>query len=403
MLMITSFANPRVAQAFVDYMATQGVILTIQQHNQRDVWLADESQAERVRAELARFLENPADPRYLAASWQAGHTGSGLHYRLMITSFANPRVAQAFVDYMATQGVILTIQQHNQSDVWLADESQAERVRAELARFLENPADPRYLAASWQAGHTGSGLHYRRYPFFAALRERAGPVTWVVMIACVVVFIAMQILGDQEVMLWLAWPFDPTLKFEFWRYFTHALMHFSLMHILFNLLWWWYLGGAVEKRLGSGKLIVITLISALLSGYVQQKFSGPWFGGLSGVVYALMGYVWLRGERDPQSGIYLQRGLIIFGYVQQKFSGPWFGGLSGVVYALMGYVWLRGERDPQSGIYLQRGLIIFALIWIVAGWFDLFGMSMANGAHIAGLAVGLAMAFVDSLNARKRK
>ena len=126
-------------------------------------------------------------------------------------------------------------------------------------------------------------------PFFAALRERAGPVTWVVMIACVVVFIAMQILGDQEVMLWLAWPFDPTLKFEFWRYFTHALMHFSLMHILFNLLWWWYLGGAVEKRLGSGKLIVITLISALLSGYVQQKFSGPWFGGLSGVVYALMG------------------------------------------------------------------------------------------------------------------
>ena len=135
------------------------------------------------------------------------------------------------------------------------------------------------------------------------------------MIACVVVFIAMQILGDQEVMLWLAWPFDPTLKFEFWRYFTHALMHFSLMHILFNLLWWWYLGGAVEKRLGSGKLIVITLISALLSGYVQQKFSGPWFGGLSGVVYALMGYVWLRGERDPQSGIYLQRGLIIFALI----------------------------------------------------------------------------------------
>lgn len=86
-------------------------------------------------------------------------------------------MAQAFVDYMATQGVILTIQQHNQSDVWLADESCAERVRAELARFLENPADPRYLAASWQSGHTDSGLHYRRYPFFAALRERAGPVT----------------------------------------------------------------------------------------------------------------------------------------------------------------------------------------------------------------------------------
>ena len=274
---------------------------------------------------------------------------------LMITSFTNPRVAQAFVDYMATQGVILTIQQHTQTDVWLADESQAGRVNEELARFLENPGDPRYLAASWQSGQTGSGLHYSRFPFLATIRERAGPCTLLLMAACIIVFIIMNVVGDQSVMIALAWPYDPSLEFDVWRYFTHALMHFSVMHILFNLLWWWYLGGIVEKRLGSGKLIVITVISALLSGYVQHKFSGPWFGGLSGVVYALMGYVWLRGE-----------------------------------------------RDPESGIYLQRGLIAFALIWLIAGWFDLFGMSIANGAHVTGLAVGLAMALADTLHARKR-
>ncbi|MBM7355028.1 rhomboid family intramembrane serine protease GlpG [Lelliottia amnigena] len=274
---------------------------------------------------------------------------------LMITSFTNPRVAQAFVDYMATQGVVLTIQQHTQTDVWLADESQAERVNAELVRFLENPADPRYLAASWTTGHMDSGLHYQRFPFFATVRERAGPFTLLLMAACILVFIIMNVVGDQPVMIALAWPYGPAVQYDVWRYFTHALMHFSVLHILFNLLWWWYLGGAVEKRLGSGKLIVITLISALLSGYVQHKFSGPWFGGLSGVVYALMGYAWLRGE-----------------------------------------------RDPESGIYMQRGLITFALIWLIAGWFDLFGMSIANGAHVTGLAVGLAMAFADTLNARKR-
>ena len=274
---------------------------------------------------------------------------------LMITSFTNPRVAQAFVDYMATQGIILTIQQHTQSDVWLADESQAERVRAELTRFLENPADPRYLAASWQSGHTNSGLHYRRFPFLETLKANAGPVTMAVMIACILVFVLMNVVGDQAVMMWLAWPYDSSVQFEAWRYFSHALMHFSVLHILFSLLWWWYLGGAVEKRIGSGKLVVITAISALLSGFIQHQFSGPWFGGLSGVVYALMGYVWLRGE-----------------------------------------------RDPDSGIYLQRGLIIFSLVWLVAGWFDLFGMSIANGAHVTGLVVGLAMAFVDTLNARKR-
>lgn len=272
---------------------------------------------------------------------------------LMITSFTNPRVAQAFVDYMATQGVILTIQQNAHTDVWLADEAHAERVQHELARFLENPADPRYLAASWQSGHTNTGLHYRRYPFLATLRERAGPVTLLVATACILVFILMNVISAQSVMLWLAWPFDPDLRFEVWRYFSHALMHFSLMHILFNLLWWWYLGGAVEKRLGSGKLVVITVISALLSGFIQHKFSGPWFGGLSGVVYALIGYVWLRGE-----------------------------------------------RDPQSGIYLQRGMMAFALVWLVVGWLDLFGMSIANGAHVTGLLVGLAMALVDGRSKR---
>ena len=274
---------------------------------------------------------------------------------IMITSFANPRVAQAFVDYMATQGIILTIQQHEQSDIWLANDSQESRVRAELEQFLANPGDSRYLAASWNTGHTGSGLRYQRYPFLATITQKAGPFTMVIMAACVLVFILMQAVGDRAVMVWLAWPYKDSLHYELWRYFSHALMHFSILHITFNLLWWWYLGGPVEKRLGSGKLITLTLVSALLSGFVQYKFGGPLFGGLSGVVYALMGYVWLRGE-----------------------------------------------RDPESGIYMQRGLMVFAVLWIVIGFFDVLGMSIANAAHISGLMVGLAMALVDTMHARKR-
>ena len=66
----------------------------------------------------------------------------------------------------------------------------------------------------------------------------------------------------------------------------------------------------------------------------------------------------------------------------------------------MGYCWLRGERDPESGICLERGLIGFALVWLVVGWFGAFGLAIANAAHVGGLLVGLAMAFVDT---RKKK
>lgn len=271
-----------------------------------------------------------------------------------ITQFNNPRMAQAFVDYMATQGVSLQIEQDQHYVVLLEDESKAEMVENELRQFVSDPYHARYQAASWQSGTMESGLHYPRNRLIGHLRERAGPLTLTLMVICVAVFILMQIVGDEQVLAWMAWPADTAQDFQLWRWFSHALLHFSLLHILFNLMWWWYLGGAVEKRLGSGKLFVIALISALLSGFVQAKLSGIWFGGLSGVVYALMGYCWLRGE-----------------------------------------------RDPESGIFLERGLMAFAILWLIMGYFDMFGLAIANGAHLAGLLVGLAMAFVDTRHRRR--
>ncbi|WP_042959194.1 rhomboid family intramembrane serine protease GlpG [Erwinia tasmaniensis] len=267
---------------------------------------------------------------------------------MRITHFTHLRPAQAFVDYMSTRGIRLRIERDNGYTLWLDDESQSGVVENELDRFIRDPNHARYQAASWHSGTTHSGIHYQHTSLLANLRERAGPLTLSVIAACVLVFILMQVVGDQAVMSLLSWP-DETQHYQLWRWFSHALLHFSLLHILFNLMWFWYLGGALEKRLGSGKLFVIMLISALLSGWMQAKFSGVLFGGLSGVVYALMAYSWLRGE-----------------------------------------------RDPDSGIFLQRGLMAFAVLWLLVGYFGWFGLSIANAAHVTGLLVGLAMAFVDT-------
>lgn len=273
-----------------------------------------------------------------------------------ITQFSNPRMAQAFVDYMATRGVRLHIEpQQQQYLLWLDDEQQLTLAESELSRFLQDPNHPRYQDASWKSGGTKLNIRYPRGQFWRNIRERAGPVTLSVMAICIVVFILMQFFGDETVLSWLSWPDGPDQYFEVWRWISHAFLHFSLLHITFNLLWWWYLGGLIEKRLGSGKLFVIALISALLSGWMQAKYSGIWFGGLSGVVYALMGYCWLRGE-----------------------------------------------RDPDSGVFLERGLIVFSILWLVVGYYGLFGMDIANMAHFTGLLIGLAMAFTDSQAAVKR-
>ena len=59
-------------------------------------------------------------------------------------------------------------------------------------------------------------------------------------------------------------------------------------------------------------------------------------------------------------------------------------------------MWLRGEREPQGPLFLQRGLMAFALLWLIAGYFDILGMSIANGAHVAGLVIGVLMALWDT-------
>lgn len=276
--------------------------------------------------------------------------------RLIVLS--NPRMAHAFVDYMATLNVTIEIHyQQQQIELWLVDESSEQLAHQELDRFLHNPNDPRYLAASWQSGRSDANITYHRAYSLATLRNQAGPLTFAVIAICVIVYLLMQLFGDDALMEIFAYPADSSQYIQIWRWVSHAFLHFSLMHILFNLVWWWYLGGPLEKRLGTGKLLEITLLSAILSGCGQAMFSGHMFGGLSGVVYALIGYCWLSGE-----------------------------------------------RAPERGIFLQRSLMAFAVAWIVIGYFgalSLVGLSIGNTAHLGGLVVGLALAWWDTRSSQR--
>jgi len=81
---------------------------------------------------------------------------------MRITQFNQPRMAQAFVDYMATQGITLRIEHENHYVIMLDDESKIAVVENELQQFLHDPNHPRYQAASWHSGKTDSGLRYER-------------------------------------------------------------------------------------------------------------------------------------------------------------------------------------------------------------------------------------------------
>jgi len=141
---------------------------------------------------------------------------------------------------------------------------------------------------------------------------------------------------------------------QLWRIITPIFIHFSFLHILFNMYWLYYLGGGLEGKLGTVRFAFFILLTAALSNLGQFLVTGS----------------------------------------------PFFGGMSGVNYALFGYLWIRGNRDPSFGIQLDQGTITILLIWFGLCFTGLVG-NIANTAHTLGLASGAAWGWLAARRAMR--
>lgn len=273
--------------------------------------------------------------------------------RLMVLN--NARVAQAFIDYMASRHISIQMSPEGEGRValWLIDAQHQVETEAELNRFLSEPNHKRYQAASWDVAETRkSQFHYHTPSFLSMIKAKAGPVTLSIMLLCVVIFALQQLGFNQRIFQMLHFPALDGQQWQLWRWLSHAVLHFSVMHIAFNILWWWQLGGDIEKKLGGLKLLQIFALSSALSG---------------------AGQYWVEGAN--------------------------FGGLSGVVYALVGYLWVVSTKAPQLGLTIPRQIVGFMLIWLVLGYMQPF-MAIANTAHLAGLIAGVGIGWIDSMKSK---
>jgi GlpG protein len=83
---------------------------------------------------------------------------------------------------------------------------------------------------------------------------------------------------------------------QVWRLFTPIFLHSGIFHLGFNMYWVWLLGGQIEGIQGSRFLLFFVLVFAALCNTSQYLMSGPLFVGISGVVYALLGYIWMMSR-----------------------------------------------------------------------------------------------------------
>ncbi|MDO4626669.1 MAG: rhomboid family intramembrane serine protease [Pasteurellaceae bacterium] len=230
-----------------------------------------------------------------------------------------------------------------------------EQIKQEVRNFVADPFNEKYQQASWQTGNvlTQSGLGTQIKQTALSVKNaflHSGKLTLFLTAVCVIVYLC-QILGFQDRIFEFAhYPDSVAENTQYWRYLSHTLVHLSLWHLLFNVVWWWIFAGAIERQFGTHRLLLIYLSAGVISGIVQNAFSGPAFFGLSGVVYAVLGFV----------------------FVVDKFSK-------------------QTHFDLPAGFFSM--LVVGVLLGFVSPW--LVGVEMGNAAHIAGLMLGLIFGVVQ--------
>ncbi|PYJ99829.1 MAG: hypothetical protein DME23_08740 [Verrucomicrobia bacterium] len=288
--------------------------------------------------------------------------------------------AREFGDYLYAQGIGNRIEPARDGtwELWVEAEDQIATATVLLKEYQGNPGDPKYQQSSriarekreqeQQANEAAQKRFFDRRNLFP-LSWGLGVTTGILIAISVATALVSVFGGNSKPILWMfISEYDveggamarlgglPEIRHgELWRLFTPMFIHFGLLHLLFNMVWLLDLGTMIERRQSTRVLSALVLVIAALSDFGQ--------------------YLW---------------------------QGPGFGGMSGVVYGLIGYIWLRGKFDPASGLFLHSSTVTMAVIWFVLCLVRVIP-NMANGAHGVGFAVGIAWGYVSALLAARKR
>jgi GlpG protein len=201
------------------------------------------------------------------------------------------------------------------------EENGRQVLKVQQAQQAQQVAD---LYRDWRAGNLRITLAGKAQP---TLREkpsqwRSAPVTMVLILLSIGGFLLVYLHAPME---WLAYltftpfqiingePVFGAIGDQYWRLITPVFLHFGWLHIVFNSLWMWELGARVERVMGPLNMILLFLVVALVSNGSQYIFGGAGiFGGMSGVVYGLLGFSWVAPLLQPRWRIQPPPTLMLF-------------------------------------------------------------------------------------------
>ncbi|HEV8232285.1 MAG TPA: rhomboid family intramembrane serine protease [Thermoanaerobaculia bacterium] len=176
--------------------------------------------------------------------------------------------------------------------------------------------------------------------------ERKPWLTWAAAAVCIVVYAGAGLRGEapswDTLAMWGAPPPQAIWGGAYWALITSVFVHLALWHLAFNLYWLWILGRTLERSIGSLRWLGLFLGAAIVSSGVELGASGSTGIGLSGVIYAIFGFMWVAKRSYPAfSRVVTRQTVWLF-----------IGWLIGCVLATVLRVWNVGNAAHISGLAL---------------------------------------------------
>ena len=323
-----------------------------------------------------------------------------------LTTLKDEASARRFTAWLLTQKIEARAESEKDGWViWVMDEDRLAAAKEQLAAYQADPNDARYRTAEKDAAALEREEQQKRERAQKNMvdmsrrwgsgftQPRSQPLVLTLILVCIVVFVltdwgnqkgpgliaTLQFCGgaateNAEGLVIVQPVWREILAGEVWRLVTPMLIHFGIAHIIFNMMALYDFGGQVESRIKTGWFLLLVIGLAAFSNTAQV------------LVDSL-----LRNTTD-----------------YPKVGG--FGGMSGVVYGLFGFVFMRAYVLEDRSYVLTPGTSLFAFGWLVLciarnfGGPDLGGGIgyVANTAHVSGLLAGMAIACAPQLLGEKK-
>jgi GlpG protein len=313
----------------------------------------------------------------------------------LLATISEQAKAEALVAYLLTQQISTHVEPaspNDQWELWIRDEDRLEVARQELNAFLADPDNAKYQEA---VRHAQRILQERRKQRQEAARNvktgrsvfrggptgtsgRVPPVTLTLIILSVLVsFVTnftnpmegnafgrlvideMRFVDETDFRISKGDPAASLKNGEIWRVITPIFPHGSPMHLVFNVFAMIYLGKIVESMEGTLRYSLLVLVTAIFSSLLQGLLPSSFFGG------------------------------------------PFFVGISGVVYGLFSYLLLKSMLRPEIGVRLSEPSVMIMLGILIVGFTGMLG-PLANMAHLGGFLSGGLLAYWDAQQATAR-